>query len=85
MPVRYTSAFGRAVSHHRCVAQREHNFAGVTVHLAARVQAKATPGQSLVTSTVREAMLGAAVSMTSQDTFELKGIPDRWELFAAEV
>jgi class 3 adenylate cyclase len=66
------------------VEVREHNVAGVAVHLAARVQAQAAPGQTFVTSTVREAMIGTTPHMASQGTFELKGIPDRWELFAVE-
>jgi class 3 adenylate cyclase len=66
------------------VEVREHNLAGVAIHLAARVQAKAEPGQTLVTSTVREAMIGSGARMSSQGTFELKGIPDRWELFGIE-
>jgi class 3 adenylate cyclase len=66
------------------VEVRQDNIAGIAVHLAARVQAKAAPGETLLTSTAREAMGGAEVAMASRGLHELKGIPDRWELFAIE-
>jgi class 3 adenylate cyclase len=66
------------------VEVRQDNIAGIAVHLAARVQAKAAPGETLLTSTAREAMVGAEVAMASRGLHELKGIPDRWELFAIE-
>jgi class 3 adenylate cyclase len=58
------------------------NIAGIAVHIAARVQAKAEPGQTLVTSTVREAMTGAGVTFTPTGAHVLKGVPEEWCLFA---
>jgi class 3 adenylate cyclase len=55
---------------------------GLTVHIAARVSSKATAGEVLVSSTVRELMVGSQVEFEERGTHELKGIPGEWRLFA---
>jgi class 3 adenylate cyclase len=67
------------------VELRERNIAGIAVHLAARVQAAATPGETWVTSTVREAMAGSPVRFEARGPHRLKGVPDDWYLFAVEL
>lgn len=64
------------------VEVRENNIAGIAVHLAARVQAAAEPGQTLVTSTVKEAMTGSSFTFDDRGRHTLKGVPDEWCLFA---
>jgi class 3 adenylate cyclase len=65
------------------VEVREHNnIAGMAVHLGARVQAKADPGETWVTSTVREAMTGSAFAVEARGAHELKGVPGSWHLYA---
>jgi class 3 adenylate cyclase len=64
------------------VEVREHNIAGIAVHLAARVQAKAEPGETWVTSTVTEAMTGSAFVLADRGAHELKGVPGSWRLYA---
>ncbi|MBV8985742.1 MAG: hypothetical protein JO248_15010 [Acidimicrobiia bacterium] len=44
----------RAGIHCGEVELREPGIAGIAVHIAARVQAKAVPGETLVTSTTRD-------------------------------
>jgi class 3 adenylate cyclase len=66
------------------VEMREHGIAGIAVHLAARVQAKAEPGETLISSTAREAMVGSDVTVSSRGRHQLKGVPGEWELFAAQ-
>jgi class 3 adenylate cyclase len=66
------------------VEVRGENIAGIAVHLAARVQARSEPGQTLVTSTVREAMIGSGVHFEALGGHELKGVPGSWDLFAAK-
>jgi class 3 adenylate cyclase len=63
------------------VEVRGENIAGIGVHLAARAQAQAQPGETLVTSTVREALIGSEFVFASRGAHELKGFPDPWELF----
>jgi class 3 adenylate cyclase len=55
---------------------------GLTVHIAARVSSKAATGEVLVSSTVRELMVGSQVEFEERGTHELKGIPGQWRLYA---
>jgi class 3 adenylate cyclase len=64
------------------VEVRGHNIAGMTVHLAARVQAKADAATTFVTSTVREAMVGSGLTFTERGVHVLKGVPGEWHLYA---
>lgn len=57
---------------------------GVGVHLAARVESAAAAGEVLVTSTVRDLVLGGARTFASRGRRALKGIDGEWELFAVE-
>ena len=43
----------------------------------------AEPGQTLVTSTVKEIMAGAGIAFVPRGQHTLKGVPDEWRLFAA--
>ena len=64
------------------VEVRERNIAGIAVHLGARVQAKAEPGETWVTSTVKDAMTGSAFALAERGAHELKGVPGSWHLYA---
>jgi class 3 adenylate cyclase len=55
---------------------------GIAVHIAARVGAKATAGEVLVSSTVRDLVAGSGIVFVDRGEHELKGIPDTWRLFA---
>jgi class 3 adenylate cyclase/pimeloyl-ACP methyl ester carboxylesterase len=55
---------------------------GLAVHLASRVQSAAQPGEVLVTSTVRELMLGGGVRLLDRGRHALKGIEGDWQLYA---
>jgi class 3 adenylate cyclase len=58
------------------------DVAGVAVHIAARVCAAADAGQVLVTSTVKDLVVGAGLEFTDFGTRELKGVPGTWTLFS---
>jgi pimeloyl-ACP methyl ester carboxylesterase len=60
---------------------------GLAVHLAARVAAAAGPGEVVVTSTVKELVLGSGLAFAERGPHELKGVPGEWRLFglAAEA
>jgi class 3 adenylate cyclase len=54
---------------------------GVAVHVGARVGAAASPGEVLVTSTVRDLVAGSGIVFEDAGVHELKGVPDAWRLF----
>jgi pimeloyl-ACP methyl ester carboxylesterase len=56
---------------------------GLAVHIGARVAGLAGPGEVLVSSTVKDLVAGSGLRFADRGTHELKGIPDRWRLFAA--
>ena len=58
------------------------DIAGIAVHIAARVGAKAESGEVLVSSTVKDLVAGSGVGFTERGEYELKGVPGRWRLFA---
>jgi class 3 adenylate cyclase len=61
---------------------RAGSIAGIAVHIGARVQATAAPGETWVTSTVREVMTGSEFTLADRGAHQLKGVPGRWHLFA---
>ena len=55
---------------------------GLAVHIAARVAATAGPGEVLVSRTVKDLVAGSGLSFSDRGEHVLKGIPDKWQLFA---
>jgi class 3 adenylate cyclase len=55
---------------------------GMAVNIGARIGALADPGEVLVSSTVRELVVGSGLDFAERGTHELKGAPDQWRLFA---
>ena len=58
------------------------DLGGMAVHIAARTAALAGPDEVLVTTAVRDAMLGSAISFTTRGEYDLKGVPGTWQLHA---
>lgn len=58
------------------------DVAGMTVNLAARICAAAEPDEILVSSTVRELLVGDGLSVDDRGEHELKGVPGSWRLHA---
>ena len=54
---------------------------GVAVHLAARIAAMAGPHEVFVSRTVRDLVSGSGIEFEDQGVFELKGFPEKWQLF----
>jgi class 3 adenylate cyclase len=65
------------------VTRRGDDVAGLAVHIGARVSALADPGEVLVTRTVRDLVAGSGIAFVERGEHELKGVPDRWALYAA--
>jgi class 3 adenylate cyclase len=60
------------------------DIVGLAVHVAARVSALAAPDEVLVSSTVRDLVVGSGIRFVERGSRVLKGVPGRWRLYAAE-
>jgi class 3 adenylate cyclase len=58
------------------------DLGGVAVHIGARVAAVARPREVLVSSTVKDLVAGSEIHFQDRGEHDLKGVPDRWRLFA---
>jgi class 3 adenylate cyclase len=52
------------------------------VHLAARVQATARPGEVLTSGTVKDLVVGSGLEFEDRGRHVLKGVPGEWPLYA---
>ncbi|MFN2616148.1 MAG: alpha/beta fold hydrolase [Thermoleophilaceae bacterium] len=57
---------------------------GIAVHIGARVAALADGGQVLVSSTVKDLVVGSGLEFADRGPQELKGVPGEWRLFCLE-
>jgi class 3 adenylate cyclase len=55
---------------------------GMAVHIGARVAAQAAPGEVLVSSTVKDLVVGSGIEFADRGSHELKGVPGDWRLLA---
>ena len=55
---------------------------GLAVNVGARVASAAQAGEVLVSSTVKDLVAGSGFRFEDRGEHELKGIPDRWRIFA---
>jgi class 3 adenylate cyclase len=75
----------RAGIHAGEIEVRGDDVAGITVHIASRVSARARPGEVLVSSTVKDLVAGSQVGFAERGEHELKGVPGTWKLFTVEA
>jgi class 3 adenylate cyclase len=64
------------------VERTSDDVTGLAVHLAARITSLASAGEALVSSTVRDLVIGSELTFTDRGEHEFKGIPNRWSLYA---
>jgi pimeloyl-ACP methyl ester carboxylesterase/class 3 adenylate cyclase len=64
---------------------RDRDIGGIAVHAAARVMAQSQPSEVLVSRVVTDLVAGAGLKFSERGSFELKGLPGRWDLFAASM
>ena len=64
---------------------RGNDIAGIAVHTAARVVDFAEPGETLVTSTVRDLVAGSELQFERRAEHVLKGLPGEWQLLAVKA
>jgi class 3 adenylate cyclase len=58
---------------------------GLGVHIGARVSALASGGEVLVSSTVKDLVVGSGLGFEDRGTYVLKGVPGEWRLFAVTL
>ena len=72
----------RAGLHAGEVEVSDNDVAGLAVHIGARVANLASAGEVLVTSTVKELVIGSEIEFEDRGSRSLKGVQGRWRLFA---
>jgi class 3 adenylate cyclase len=72
----------RAGIHTGEVELMEHDLGGIAVHIGARVSAKAGADEVLVSSTVKDLVVGSGIAFEDRGSHTLKGVPGEWQLFA---
>ena len=58
------------------------DVSGIAVNIGARVEDLAQPGEILVSGTVKDLVAGSGLAFEDRGERELRGVPDRWRLFA---
>ena len=58
------------------------DISGIAVAIGARIGALAGPGEVLVSSTVKDLVVGSGLTFEARGAHELKGVPDAWQVYA---
>jgi pimeloyl-ACP methyl ester carboxylesterase/DNA-binding SARP family transcriptional activator len=61
---------------------RNGDVGGIAVHIGARVAGLARPGEVLVSSTVKDLVVGSGLAFADRGNHSLKGAPGEWRLYA---
>jgi class 3 adenylate cyclase len=72
----------RAGAHTGEIEPSGKDVSGMAVHIGARISAMAGPGEVLVSSTVKDLVVGSGIEFEDRGTHQLKGVPDEWHVFA---
>jgi hypothetical protein len=75
----------RAGLHTGEIELRDRDIGGIAVHAAARVMAQCQPNEVWVSRVVTDLVAGAGLKFSARGSFELKGLPGPWDLFAASA
>jgi pimeloyl-ACP methyl ester carboxylesterase len=73
----------RAGLHTGEIELRGKDIGGIAVHAAARVMSQSGSDEVLVSRVVTDLVAGAGLKFAERGSFELKGLPGKWDLFAA--
>ena len=60
------------------------DIGGMAVNIGARIGALAGANEVLVSSTVKDLVVGSGISFSDRGAHELKGVPGEWRLFAVD-
>jgi class 3 adenylate cyclase len=72
----------RAGLHTGEIEEMNGDIGGIAVHIAARVEALAQPGDVLVSRTVVDLVAGSGIEFQDRGEHSLKGVPGTWRVFA---
>src|SRR6476620_10002492 len=61
---------------------RGDDIGGIGVHIGARVSALAGANDVLVSSTLKDLVIGSGIEFEDRGAHDLKGVPGEWRLFA---
>ena len=75
----------RAGLHTGEIEVRGRDIGGIAVHAAARVMAQSRSSEVLVSRVVTDLVAGAGLKFAERGSHEFKGLPGRWDLFAASA
>jgi class 3 adenylate cyclase len=64
---------------------RGDDIGGIGVHIGARVSALAGPNDVLVSSTLRDLVIGSGLEFEDRGSYELKGVPGEWRAHCLRV
>jgi class 3 adenylate cyclase len=67
-----------------CELLADNDVGGLAVHIGSRVAGLAGPGEVLVSSTVRDLVVGSKQVLSDRGEHELKGVPGSWRVFGVE-
>jgi class 3 adenylate cyclase len=71
----------RAGVHTGEIDRLDHDVAGIAVHAGARIAALAGPGEVLVSSTVKDLVIGSGLEFEDRGVQPLVGVPGEWRLW----
>ncbi|MGH7856658.1 MAG: adenylate/guanylate cyclase domain-containing protein, partial [Candidatus Binatia bacterium] len=80
--LRALGLYNRAGLHTGEIELMGDGIGGIAVHIGARVQASAGAGEVLVSSTVKDLVIGSGIEFEDRGTHELRGVPGEWRLYA---
>jgi class 3 adenylate cyclase len=66
------------------IEMRGNDIGGIAVHIGARIAARAAANEILVSRTVKDLVAGSGIEFEDRGTHRLKGVPDEWQVLAAD-
>lgn len=75
----------RAGLHTGEVERRGEDIGGIGVHIAARVMAEAGGSEVIVSSTVKDLVVGSGLEFDDRGSHVLKGVPGEWRLYQVKA
>lgn len=68
-----------------CEFLGDDDVGGLAVHIGARISSIAGPGEVLVSSTVRDLIVGSGQALIDRGEHDLRGVPGPWRIFAVKT
>jgi pimeloyl-ACP methyl ester carboxylesterase len=68
-----------------CELRDDDRIGGIAVHIGSRILGEAGAGEILVSSTVRDLVVGSGTGFEDRGSVELRGVPGRWQLLAVDA